>query len=124
MCEEPAVQFVLSLVEGKWRVPILRQLQHGPVRLGALRRRLSPVSKKVLNQHLRQMAKDGLIVRTNLGGKVPHVEHSLTNPLGCAVLRLLDVMAEWSTQNLPSGAVRQCLSSLPQVQGSVEILGS
>jgi DNA-binding HxlR family transcriptional regulator len=53
--EEPAVEFAISLIEGKWKVPILRQLQGGPIHLGELKRRLAPISKKVLNQHLRQM---------------------------------------------------------------------
>lgn len=122
--KERAVQLAIALVEGKWRVPILRQLQNGSVRLGELRRRLSPVSKKVLNQHLRQMEKDGLIVRTSLGGKVPHVEYSLANPLGCAVLSLLQVMAKWSSQNLPWSAAQQCLGRLRRVKIDLEILNS
>ena len=39
------------------------------------------------------MAEDELIVRADFGDKVPYVEYSLANPLGCAVLSLLDVMA-------------------------------
>jgi DNA-binding HxlR family transcriptional regulator len=68
-CEELAVQFAITLLEGKWRVPILLQLQSGPIHFGELKRRLSPVSKKVLNQHLRQMVRDELIVRKDLAGK-------------------------------------------------------
>jgi DNA-binding HxlR family transcriptional regulator len=75
-----AAQFAITLVEGKWRVPILRHLQSGPIHLGELKRRLSPVSKKVLNQHLRQMAKDGLIIRADLAGKVPRVEYLFGDP--------------------------------------------
>jgi DNA-binding HxlR family transcriptional regulator len=97
--QEPTVQVAIALVEGKWRVPILRQLQNGTVRLGELRRKLSPVSKKVLNQHLRQMAIDGLVVRTDIPGRVPQVEYSLAIPLGYEVLNLLQVVSEWGDKN-------------------------
>jgi DNA-binding HxlR family transcriptional regulator len=97
--EDPAVQFAITLVEGKWRVPILRQLQGGAIRVGELRRRLSPISKKVLNQHLKDMAKDGLVIRTDLPGRVPQVEYSLAKPLGYAVLNLLRAVAEWSDEH-------------------------
>ena len=96
-CEESAARSAITLVDGKWRVPILRLLQNGPVHLGELKRKLSPVSKKVLNQHLRQMAKDGLVIRTEFDGNVPRVEYSLVNPLGYAVLDLLKAIAEWET---------------------------
>lgn len=98
-CEELAAKFAITLVEGKWRVPILRHLQSGPIHVGELKRRLSPVSKKVLNQHLRQMLKDGLITRTDFAGKVPRVEYSLANPIGYAVLDLLKAIAEWGDRH-------------------------
>lgn len=97
--EDPAVQFAITLVEGKWRIPILRQLQGGAVRVGELRRRLKPISKKVLNQHLRNMARDGLVIRIDQPGRVPQVEYSLARPLGHAVLNLLRAVAEWGDQH-------------------------
>lgn len=99
--DEPAIQLVMALLQGKWRIAILLQLQNGPVRLSELRRRLSPVSKKVLNQHLHQMEKGGLIVRSDLSGKVPHVEYRLANPLGFAALTLLQNVARWGAENVP-----------------------
>jgi DNA-binding HxlR family transcriptional regulator len=97
--EELAARAAITLVDGKWKVPILRLLQNGPVHLGELKRRLSPISKKVLNQHLRQMKEDGLIIRTDFDGKVPRVEYSLVNPLGYAVLELLKAIAEWGDKH-------------------------
>jgi len=96
LCEELAARSAITLVEGKWRVPILRHLQNGPTHFGELKRRLSPVSKKVLNQHLRQMVNHGLIIRTEYAGKVPRVEYALANPLGYALLDLLQTVANWT----------------------------
>jgi DNA-binding HxlR family transcriptional regulator len=58
---------------------------------------MAPISKKVLNQHLHRMEKDGLLVRTDLSAHVPHIEYALTNPLGYSVLRLLRTIIEWGT---------------------------
>lgn len=112
-CEELAARSAITLVDGKWRVSILRLLQNGPVHLGELKRRLSPVSKKVLNQHLRQMAKDGLVIRTEFAGNVPRVEYSLVNPLGYAVLELLKAIAEWGDKHRQS--IEDDEVSLPNV---------
>lgn len=101
-CEESVARSAITLVDGKWKVSILRLLQNGPVHFGELKRRLSPVSKKVLNQHLRQMAKDGLVIRAEFDGNVPRVEYSLVNPLGYAVLELLKAIAEWGNKHRQS----------------------
>lgn len=60
---------------------------------------MRPISKKVLNQHLRRMEKDGLILRTEMNGKIPHVEYALTTGLGCFTLRLLQTIARSNVQN-------------------------
>jgi DNA-binding HxlR family transcriptional regulator len=122
--EESAIQFAIALIQGKWKIAILRRLQHGPVRLGELRRLLPQASKKVLTQHLRRMEKDGLIIRIDIGGKVPRVEYSLATPLGCAVLDLLQAMAKWGDQNLPSGNSQKCSDRLGRVEIGVETLNS
>lgn len=58
----------------------------------------------MLTQHLREMKRDGLIVRTDLTERVRHVEYSLSNPRGHAALLLTEMLARWSiefaTQNL------------------------
>lgn len=104
LSDEPAIQRAIMLVQGKWRIAILCQLQDGPVRVGELKRRMRPISKKVLNQHLRRMEKDGLVVRTEFKGKTPHVEYALTNLLGPSIVHLLQSILQWAVQN-PRGAI-------------------
>jgi DNA-binding HxlR family transcriptional regulator len=94
--DEPVIRRAITLVQGKWRIAILCQLQDGPIRVGELKRRMSPVSKKVLNQHLRRMERDGLLVRTDFRGKIPHVEYALADPLGISVLWLLHTIVHWA----------------------------
>jgi DNA-binding HxlR family transcriptional regulator len=94
--EQAAIRFALRLLQGKWKVGIFCRLQEGPARLGDLRRLFPQASKKMLTQHLREMELDGLIVRTDMSGKVPHVEYSLSNLRGQAVSRLLQILVTWS----------------------------
>ena len=98
LSDEPVIQRAITLVQGKWRIAILRHLQDGPVRVGELNRRMRSISKKVLNQHLRRMQKEALVLRTETNGKIPHVEYALTNPLGRSVIHLLRLIAQWDAQ--------------------------
>ena len=98
--EQAAIRVALALVQGKWKIGVLSRLQEGPARLGDLRRLFPQASKKMLTQHLREMEQDGLIVRTDMSGKVPHVEYTLSEPCGRAVSRLLDCLARWGTEYL------------------------
>ena len=99
--EECSAQFAISLIQGKWKTPILSRLQLGPVRLGELRRIFPKASKKMLTQHLREMEKDGLVIRKDLSGRLRHVEYFLSDPLGFAVVQLICTLAKWGSEYLP-----------------------
>jgi DNA-binding HxlR family transcriptional regulator len=98
---EYAAQTALNLIRGKWKTRILSRLEHGPVRLGELSRSFPQASKKMLAQHLREMERDGLVVRRNLSRRVLHVEYSLSDSGGRAVLCLISTLRESSRTNLP-----------------------
>ena len=51
----------------------------------------------MLAQHLREMERDGLIIRTDLSGRLRHVEYSLSEPGGFAVLQLINTLTEWGS---------------------------
>lgn len=97
---EYAVQFAITLIQGKWKIGILFRLQHGPARLSQLRRIFPQASKKMLTQHLRELERDGLIVRTDLSDRLQHIEYSLSDPRGLAVSRLLHILTTWSAEYL------------------------
>ena len=101
VAEECSAQFAINLIQGKWKTRILSQFQHGPVRLSELRRMLPGASKKVLAQHLREMEKHGLVVRKDLSGRLRHVQYSLSDSMGFAVLDLISTLAEWGRSIYP-----------------------
>ena len=99
---ELSAQLAISLIQGKWKMRILSQLQYGPMRLSQLRKMFPGASKKMLTQHLREMEEDGLIIRTDLSAKMRHVEYSLETSLGFAVLHLINTLTEWGAQHAPA----------------------
>ncbi len=105
--EECLVELAIDLIHGKWKTRILSRLQHGPARLGELRRTFPQASKKMLAQHLREMERDGLVIRKDLSNKVLHVEYSLSDSGGLAVVRLINMLRDWSMEYLPFSAGMQ-----------------
>lgn len=86
-------------VGGKWTGMVIVTLAEGPLRFGDLRAALTPVTAKVLTETLREMHRDGLVVRQDFGTNPPHVEYHLTE-LGRSLLGVIDTMREWSRVHL------------------------
>ena len=88
------IETTLSLINGKWKLLILKELSQGAVRYGKLGAAIPAVSAKVLTQQLRELEEDGLIVRTVYTEVPPRVEYSLTE-LGKSLKPILDSMWAW-----------------------------
>jgi DNA-binding HxlR family transcriptional regulator len=99
--EWPA-ELTINLFQGKWKLRILTQLKHGPIRLSQLRKLFPDASKKMLTLHLRELEQDGIVVRSDLSGRRRHVEYSLEPSIGVAVLHLIGTLAEWGSQYAPT----------------------
>lgn len=76
--EQCPIEYTLSMINGKWKIIILKELSKDSVRYGELMRRVSKITPKVLIQHLRDMENDGLINRHIFPEVPPRVEYSLT----------------------------------------------
>jgi DNA-binding HxlR family transcriptional regulator len=74
----------LTDATGRWGALTLAALADGPLRFGAVRRRIDGISEKMLAQTLQTLEADGLVDRTVLGVMPPSVEYALT-PTGTAV---------------------------------------
>lgn len=91
---ECPVATAVSLIGGKWKLLILRNLKNRPWRFNELQRDLEGISQKVLTDSLRQMMEDGLIYRQDYRELPPRVEYSLTG-LGKEMLPIIDALAEF-----------------------------
>jgi DNA-binding HxlR family transcriptional regulator len=79
----------------------LNALSGGPVRFGELRRRIEGVSQKMLTQTLRNLERDGLILRTLLDDRPLKVEYQLT-ARGLGLLPISQALKAWAERHLKS----------------------
>ena len=82
---ECPVATAVSLIGGKWKLLILRNLKERPWRFNELQRSIDGISQKVLTDSLRQMMSDGLAYRHDYHEQPPRVEYGLTE-LGTKML--------------------------------------
>lgn len=92
------VRDVLDRIGDKWSTLILVTLANGPHRFSAVLRAIPDISKRMLTQTLRELERDGLILRTVFPTKPPSVEYRLT-PLGETILEPLGVLVRWADRN-------------------------
>ncbi|CAM5431453.1 transcriptional regulator [Streptomyces avidinii] len=91
----------VSVIDGKWKVSILWELEQRPRRFGELRRLVPGVSEKVLAAQLRELEVDGIVHREVYDEVPPRVEYSLT-PLGQDLNDALAPLGAWGTRRLLS----------------------
>ena len=92
---------VVDIVFSRWTTPILWSLHtFGRQRFVELQRRIGTVTPKVLTQRLRQLERDGLIVRTYHPEVPPRVEYEIS-ALGLSLAPLFATLGEWAAANLP-----------------------
>jgi DNA-binding HxlR family transcriptional regulator len=97
---ECSARDALELIASKWAILILTALAAGPMRNGALLRKVGGVSQKMLTQTLRDLECNGLVARRTLGSVPPHVEYRLT-ALGKSLSRALKGLDRWAERNFP-----------------------
>ena len=88
------VATAVSLVGGKWKLLIIRNLRMRSWRFNELQRDLEGISLKVLTDSLRQMMDDGLVYRHDYQEMPPRVDYSLTE-LGEKLLPIMDALADF-----------------------------
>lgn len=88
------VETTLSVISGKWKLRIIYHLIKKPRRFNQLQRDLGKITHHSLSRQLKEMEKDGLVVRTEHAEKSLHVEYSLS-PLGHSLNAIIQPMHRW-----------------------------
>ncbi|CAN7394236.1 helix-turn-helix transcriptional regulator [Bosea sp. LjRoot90] len=80
---ESLVRQVIAQVADKWTMLVLEALEErGTLRFTEVGRAVRGISQKMLTKTLREMERDGLVIRTVHPVIPPHVDYTLTD-LGC-----------------------------------------
>ncbi|MFJ8845853.1 winged helix-turn-helix transcriptional regulator [Streptomyces cyaneofuscatus] len=91
---------VVDIVFSRWTTPILWTLHtHGRQRFVQLERRIGTITPKVLTQRLRQLERDGMVVRTYHPEVPPRVEYEISE-LGRSLAPLFAHLVEWADGHL------------------------
>ena len=89
----------MDMLSGKKKCLMLWHLNEGTMRYKELERIVTGVSQKMLTQQLKEMERDGLVVRTVYPKVPPRVEYGLTE-LGKTALPILEMMHSWAIEKL------------------------
>ncbi len=91
------VQATINVLSGKWKVQAVWRLSFGPLRFAELRDLLSGVSEKVLTAQLRELEKDGVLIRREVRSSPPKVTYSLSRS-GQILIPLLEGLCDWGAK--------------------------
>jgi DNA-binding HxlR family transcriptional regulator len=89
-----ALQGALGVLGAKWSLSVLARLTSGTVRFNELLRQIDGVSRRMLSSTLRQLERDGLVLR-HVYARVPaRVEYELSDT-GEELLAALAPLLDW-----------------------------
>lgn len=91
------VEYTASMIANKWKILILRDLITGTKRYNELTRSVKGISAKVLTENLRELEKDGIIIRKVYPVVPPKVEYSLTEK-GNDLKPIIDLMRNYGNK--------------------------
>ena len=97
---EALVTEIIGRVADKWTMLVLEALtEHGELRFTRLGQAVGGISQKMLTQTVRQMERDGLVIRTIHPVVPPKVEYRLTD-LGHSLSEAFCGVWTWAEANL------------------------
>lgn len=96
---EALVNDLIGRVADKWTMIVLEVLNdHGELRFTQLARKVGGISQKMLTQTLRQMERDGMLIRTVHAVVPPRVDYRLTD-LGASLGAAFCGVWIWAEEN-------------------------
>jgi len=88
----------MRLIGGKWKGSIIYHLKDEPVRFNDLTRMLGGASKKMVDQRLKELEGEGIVLRKVISERPVAVTHELTS-FGQSALSILEQLRLWSESN-------------------------
>lgn len=96
--KECPVKYALKILNGKWKLQILWELNQQPViRFNELQRRVEGISSFMLSKNLEELEQNRLIIRRQYNEVPPRVEYSLTK-LGKDIHPALELLGDWGNK--------------------------
>ncbi|MER5494761.1 helix-turn-helix domain-containing protein [Streptomyces sp. NPDC002490] len=96
--EDCEVRQILDRIADKWSLLVIALLDGRTMRFTQLRREIDGISQRMLTVTLRQLERDGLVLRTVYPVVPPRVEYALTS-LGRTLHETVHALVEWTEAN-------------------------
>jgi DNA-binding HxlR family transcriptional regulator len=95
-----SVEAAIEAIGGKWKGVILYHLNLSEcVRFNELARLVPKITQRMLTKQLRELERDGIVLRVVYAEVPPKVEYSLTD-FGKTLLPVLSELEKWGSRNL------------------------
>lgn len=88
------LEIAVNTISGKWKIPIVWQINEGKKRPSEFLRGIAKVDRRVLNQQLNEMVEDGILTKQSFNELPPRVEYSLTET-GMQLVEILWKLNDW-----------------------------
>ncbi|WP_106914662.1 winged helix-turn-helix transcriptional regulator [Chryseobacterium aurantiacum] len=94
------LEVAVNTISGKWKIPIVWQINEGKKRPSEFLRGIAKVDRRVLNQQLTEMVEDGILTKHSFNELPPRVEYTLTD-LGEKLVAILWQLNDWGKLLIP-----------------------
>ncbi|MBR1908612.1 helix-turn-helix transcriptional regulator [bacterium] len=110
------VKYLIRVLGGKWKLPILCILESGgTVRFGQIKKKLGNVTNIMLSQSLKELERDGIVIRHQYNEVPPHVDYTMTQK-GKKVIPALSMLGDWAKEFMREENIcpecEECLSDI------------
>ncbi len=92
------VEAALELIGGKWKGIALFHLLGGTMRYSELKRKMGSVTQRMLTKQLRELERDGLVLREVFAVVPPRVEYQLSEK-GKTLAPILLALRDWGDKH-------------------------
>jgi DNA-binding HxlR family transcriptional regulator len=93
------LQFVMEIIAGKWKAPVIWMIGEKTLRFGELEKMLPYTARKVIVDQLKELETDGVVNRVVYAQVPPKVEYSLTER-GLMLIPYLDALGRWGRKHM------------------------
>lgn len=90
--------YLLNVLKGKWRSPIIEELSRGDWQFSELQQNLKGITARVLTDNLQYLMKSGIVKRRSYPTFPPKVEYTLSDT-GLKMKPILEAIHAWSIEN-------------------------
>ena len=96
--------YTLSVIGGKWKMVIMFVIVEKSVaRYGEIKKAIPDITHKMLSAQLKELERDGIIIRKEYQQVPPKVEYSLSDK-GKSLMPVLEEMCKWGSIYKPQNA--------------------